>query len=82
MQGELFEKNCDVLKFLLSNHDKMKKDELTLSSRRFLFITSIALLNREADKKNERLSIAEEKMENSQKNNNLITAKLRKKKII
>ena len=82
MQGELFEKNYDVLKFLLSNHDKMKKDELTLSSRRFLFITSIALLNREADKKNERLSIAEEKMENSQKNNNLITAKLRKKKII
>ena len=82
MQGELFEKNYDVLKFLLSNHDKMKKDELTLSSRRFLFITSIALLNKEADKKNERLSIAEEKMENSQKNNNLITAKLRKKKII
>ena len=82
MQGELFEKNYDVLKFLLSNYDKMKKDELTLSSRRFLFITSIALLNREADKKNERLSIAEEKMENSQKNNNLITAKLRKKKII
>ena len=82
MQGELFEKNYDVLKFLLSNYDKMKKDELTLSSRRFLFITSIALLNKEADKKNERLSIAEEKMENSQKNNNLITAKLRKKKII
>ena len=51
MQGELFEKNYDVLKFLLSNYDKMKKDELTLSSRRFLFITSIALLNREADKK-------------------------------
>ena len=33
-RGEFFGKDYDVLKFIFNNYDK-KKDELTLSSRRF-----------------------------------------------
>ena len=52
-QGELTEKDYDVLKFLPNNQEK-NEGKLTLSRRRLLFTTRITLLNREIDKENKR----------------------------
>ena len=52
-QGELTERDYDVLKFHPNNQEK-NEGKLTLSRRRLLFTTRITLLNREIDKKNKR----------------------------